>query len=385
MVVCPKCDKSDFIQLAGFVRGRQRFYCKSCAYHFITEHSDRKSRKKNQVTIIDIAERLGVSASTVSRALSGKSDISEVTRQEILKTAREMDYQPNLLAQGLILSETHTIGVIIPNIERPFFASVVSGIQQVASEAGYRVMICQSNESHQTEVANVQALVASRVDGLLICHSIRTETFDHIKLQHRKGIPIIHFDRVCNEIDTPKVLLDNEGGAFLAVEHLLNQGCKNIACLAGPENLIISRERESGYLKALQKYDISVRSELMIRGDFSTAHASEGIERLLSMPQKPDGIFCMHYKNAIEIMVKLKERGIKVPEDICIVGFGDESLTAMIEPSLTTIHQNPYLVGQKAASLFLEKMTGSEESQISKTVIVAGELIVRDSSSRNKV
>ncbi|MBC8084201.1 MAG: LacI family DNA-binding transcriptional regulator, partial [Hymenobacter sp.] len=243
MMKCTRCSSADAVIRAGFIRGRQRFFCKACDYHFTDGKTLPTPERKRQTTISDVAKVLGVAPSTVSRALNGHSDINSNTRQAIIDVARQLDYQPNLLAQSLKSSETNTIGVVIPDIERPFFATAVSGIQQVVGEAGYRVMICQSKESYEMEVSNVQALIASRVDGLLICHSRETENFDHVKPGSCRGVPVIHFDRVSNEVDTAKVILDDWNGAFSLTEHLIEQGARRIAILAGPESLLISRNR----------------------------------------------------------------------------------------------------------------------------------------------
>jgi LacI family transcriptional regulator len=215
MITCIKCGKVDMIVKSGFVRGKQRLYCKSCDLYFtLNQPNQITSKKSHQITIVDVAKALGVSPSTVSRALNNSSEINANTRQEIIRVANELDYRPNFLAQSLHRGETHTIGVVVPDIQRPFFAGVLAGVQKVASEAGYRVMICQSNESHSTEVLNVQALMASRVDGLLISHSKETNSFEHIKLHLRKGIPIVHFDRVCDELETAKVIQEDFDGSF---------------------------------------------------------------------------------------------------------------------------------------------------------------------------
>lgn len=382
MSVCPKCHTEEAIQRAGFVRGKQRFFCKSCEYHFIEEHQEKVSRKSNQTTIVDIANYLGISPSTVSRALTGKYDINPNTRAEILRVARELDYQPNLLAQGLIHRETHTLGVIIPNIERPFFASVVSGIQQVATESGYRVMICQSNESHQTEIANVQALVASRVDGLLICHSKETTSFEHIRIPFNRGIPIIHFDRVCEEIDTPKVLLNDYEGAKSVVEHLIEQGCRKIAVLAGPEHLSISKKRIKGYQDAIKVHKITKLKKDILHGNFRKESTIEALNYWLSQEEKPDAIFCVYYVDAIEVILELKRRGIKIPTEIAVAGFGDEWLADVIEPSLTTYNLHPFEVGYQTAKLFLERIL-HPENQILEPITIKGDLIIRQSSLKS--
>ncbi|MBC8153475.1 MAG: LacI family DNA-binding transcriptional regulator, partial [Bacteroidetes bacterium] len=301
------------------------------------------------------------------------------TREAILNAAAELDYQPNLLAQSLFNSETHIIGVIIPDIERPFFAAIVSSIQQAAYNAGYRIIICQSNETHQIEVLNVQALVASRVDGLLICHSRETESFEHIKLQHRRGIPIVHFDRVCEEVNTVKVIPDDSNGAFAVVEHLIGEGCQRIAVLAGPEALPISRNRVAGYRKALEKHRLSTENELIVYANFRDETALAALDHWLGLPVPPDAIFSVYDGGAVAILLALKQKGIKVPEQIAVAGFGNEPVSAIIEPGLTTIHQHPHQIGQLAVQLFLDQAV-SQETFIPKTHVIQGELIIRQSS-----
>ena len=382
MIKCVKCNLTDYVLKAGFVRGRQRYFCKVCEYHFTTERpAGVTSRKRHHATITDVARQVGVAASTVSRALNGHSDVSPVTRQAIVDAARQLNYQPNLLAQSLKNHETHTIGVIIPDIERPFFATVVSGIQAVATDAGYRVMICQSKESYQTEVSNVQALVASQVDGLLICHSRETENFDHVKPEACRNIPVVHFDRVSNEVNSAKVILDDWNGAFNVTEHLIQQGACRIAILAGPESLLISRNRLAGYQHALRRYQQPLRPEYETHIEFKTEETEAALDNWLALPEPPDAIFAINYINAFDLLVSLKKRGIRVPQDVAVVGFGDEFMASMIEPGLTTVDLHPYRIGQQAAHLFLEQMREKEYFQ-PRTFVIAGDLIIRQSSQK---
>ncbi|MBO0359851.1 LacI family DNA-binding transcriptional regulator [Hymenobacter sp. BT186] len=384
MIKCTKCQLADSVMRAGFVRGRQRYQCKACNFHFTDEKPLAvPERKRRQTTISDVAKALGVAPSTVSRALNGHSDISATTRQAIIDVARQLDYQPNLLAQSLKSSETNTIGVVIPDIERPFFATAISGIQQVAAEAGYRVMICQSKESYATEVSNVQALIASRVDGLLICHSRETENFDHVKPQACRGIPVIHFDRVSNEVDSAKVILDDWNGAFHVTEHLIEQGARRIAILAGPESLLISRNRLAGYLSALQKYKLPILDELRAHIDFRTESAVAALDAWLALPNPPDAIFAINYVNAFDLLIALKARQVRVPEEVAVVGFGDEFMASMIEPGLTTVNLHPHRIGQQAARLFLEQIQQKEQFQ-PRTFVITGDLVIRQSSLKGK-
>ncbi|RZK25448.1 MAG: LacI family transcriptional regulator [Hymenobacter sp.] len=297
--------------------------------------------------------------------------------------ARQLNYQPNLLAQSLKSHETHTLGVVIPDIERPFFATAVSGIQAVASEAGYRVMICQSKESYQTEVSNVQALVLSQVDGLLICHSRETENFDHVKPAACRGIPVVHFDRVSDEVDSAKVILDDWNGAFNVTEHLIQQGAQRIAILAGPESLLISRNRLAGYERALRRYNFPVRPEYRVHIGFKTEEVEAALDTWLALPEPPDAIFAINYVNAFDLLISLKRRTIRVPQDVAVVGFGDEFMASMIEPGLTTVDLHPYRIGQQAAHLFLEQM---QQKELFKphTFVISGDLIIRQSSLKGQ-
>lgn len=383
MISCVKCGKVETIVKSGFVRGKQRLYCKECDLYFSLNPPNQIANKKShQTTIIDVAKALGVSPSTVSRALNNSSEINENTRAEILRIAKELDYRPNFLAQSLNRGETHTIGVVVPDIQRPFFAGVLAGVQKVASEAGYRVMICQSNESHTTEVLNVQALVASRVDGLLISHSKETNTFEHIKLHLNKGMPIVHFDRVCDELNTAKVIQEDFVGSFALVEHLILQGCRRIAACAGPEDLLISQKRLNGYKAALAKYGIPIDQDLIFHSSFKKEDSLNALSAWLDLPQKPDGIFTVHYGNAIEMMVALKQKGIKIPQEIALVAFGDDLLASLFEPSLTVYNQFPFLVGQEAATVLIDNIINKDNFEpFTKTI--KGELIVRASSRKN--
>ncbi len=384
MVKCVKCGLADDVLKAGFVRGRQRYFCKACEYHFTADKpAGTPSRKRHHATIADVARQVGVAPSTVSRALNGHSDISSLTRQAILDAARQLDYQPNLLAQSLKNRATNTIGVVIPDLERPFFATAVSGIQQVATEAGYRVMICQSKESYATEVSNVQALVASQVDGLLICHSRETENFDHMSSKACRDIPIVHFDRVYNQQNVSRVMIDDWSGAFAVTEHLVLEGCRRIAILAGPASLLISQQRQAGYQGALRKHGLPVLAELIAHINFRPASAVACLDAWLALPNPPDAIFAINYTNAFDLILALKNRGLRVPEDMAIVGFGDEFLASLIEPGLTTVDLHPYRIGQQAARLFLEQVQLQERFQ-PRTCVVASELIIRQSSLKGK-
>ena len=384
-VKCPKCSKVETVLRAGFLRGKQRYSCKECNYHFTLYHdrnNDKTAKRKNhQTTIVDIAKAMGLAVSTVSRALRDHPETNLQTRIAVKKIAEELNYQPNSLAQRLSKRETQTIGVIIPNIEIYFFSSILTGIQHVASEAGYKVMVCQSNESHKTEVEHTHALMTNWVDGLIICHSKETSTFDHIKMYLKKNIPIIHFDRVCEEVDTPRVLLDDTEGSFQVTEHLITQGCKRIAAIAGPEHLFVSKKRLAGYLKALEKYDIAPDPSLIFYSDLTVPSVLEIVDRILEQEIPVDAIFSIFDAGAIRVLAHLKQKGIKIPEDICVASFGNEPMGEFIEPSLTSFDPQTFKIGEEAAKLFLDRIIEGDDYK-AKSKIVKGNLVIRKSTLR---
>jgi DNA-binding LacI/PurR family transcriptional regulator len=377
---CPKCSSIDAIIRAGMIRGKVRFYCKSCSHHFSESSPAQKIPQKHvHITIKDIANIMGVSIATVSRALNNKGDINPNTRAAIQQLAKELDYNPNLIAKGLNQGETKTLGVVIPNIKRPFFAGVLSGIQEVASSLGYRVIICQSNESFATEFTNIQGLIASHVDGLLISHSKETTSFEQIKNLFDRGLPMVHFDRICTEVDTPKIRQQDFEGSFQLVEHLIEQGYQRIALLAGPKELLISQKRKEGYLAALKKHGLKIQEDYIRHGDFSKEFAIQSLEHWMNLSEAPDAIFAVHYLNAVEIILKAKEMAIGIPNELGIVGFGDEFVAEAIQPSLTVFHLFPQKVGEVAAKLLLE-IIANKEAVETKEKMIDGQLIIRQSS-----
>jgi DNA-binding LacI/PurR family transcriptional regulator len=386
-VKCIKCHKEETVLRAGFIRGKQRFLCKACNYHF-TIYKEREntktSKKKNHATtIIDIANAIGISVSTVSRALKDHPDISKATKQSVKQVAASLNYQPNTLAQSLSKRETRTIGVIIPDIETYFFSSILTGIQNVASAAGYKVMISQSKESHKTEVANTHAFMTNWVDGLLICHSKETKSFEHIKLHLKSGIPIIHFDRVCDELSTSKVLLDDLNGGYMVTEHLITQGCKRILFISGPEHLNVCRKRQEGYMKALKKHNISFDPSLICITDLTIKSILEHVDRALETDRSIDAIFSISDIGAIKIIVHLKGKGIKIPQQVAIAGFGNDPMGEIIEPALTSFNPQTNKIGETVAQLFFDQLIEGDDYE-AKTKIVKGNLIIRDSTIKIK-
>jgi len=332
-----------------------------------------------QATIKDIAKALKISISTVSRALRNAPDVNIETRKAVLALSEELNYQPNKLALSLQQKQTHTIGVIVPNLDY-VMATMVKGIDEVALEAGYTVMVCQSNESFGREMVNTRRLSESLVDGFIISVSSETKVFDHFK-KIQKKMPMVVFDRVSADIAAPKVRIDNEEGGFLATEHLVEQGYRKIAILAGPRNLAISNQRLEGYLKALKKYKIKIDPELIVYCDFNQQYAYNATQELLKRRKKPDAIFTISDRMAIGAMLAIKEAGLNMPADIGLVGFNNEPVVSLVTPDITSVEQPAFELGKAAAKLFIETMH-HEESMDGVEVVLKPRLITRSSSRR---
>jgi len=338
--------------------------------------------KKHQTTIIDLAKALNISKSTVSRALTGHPSVTMHTRQAVLNLAEKMDYQRNMLAISLITSKSNTIGIIVPEITSSYFPQVIVGAQETASAAGYNIIISQSNESYETEVANTKVMLANQVDGIIVSISKETRNFDHFKIFQRKGIPIVFFNRICDEMIVPKVTVDNYEGAFKAVQHLIQTGKTRIAHLSGPKSLSISIGRMNGYLDALKKYNIPVVEDLIISYDLSIEKVKIYVKHLLSLPQPPDAIFAINDPAAIEAIKVIKETGLRIPEDIAVVGFSNDYVSALMEPSLTTISQPVQKIGSTSIELLLDQMKRDVADWKAITKVLKTELIIRDSSRK---
>ena len=341
-----------------------------------------------QVTIKDIARELGISPSTVSRALKDHPDISVQTKKAVNELAEKLNYQPNIVALNLRQQKTNTIGVIIPEIVHFFFSTVISGIEDVAYTAGYNVILAQSNESYQRELTDLKALFNSRVDGMLLSISRETTNFDHIESIISKGIPIVFYDRMYNSPTSSKVIVDDYAGAKEAVTHLIEQGCKRIAHINGAPNLIISIERFRGYTDALKEHNLEIIDDLIVSCASGTFEEGKRIaNKLLSLPVLPDAIFANNDPMAMGAMKAIKEKGLKIPLDIAVVGFSNWFLGELLEPSLTTVDQPGFEMGQEAARLLIRQieMNGKEDFELQpETKILKTKLIIRESSLKSQ-
>jgi len=335
---------------------------------------------KGQVTIKDIAKELGISPSTVSKALKGHHDISVSTQEAVRKLAKKLNYQPDPIALSLQGGRTKSIGVIVPEIVHYFFSTVISGIEDLAYASGYHVMFCQSSEQYAREVKAVEILLSTRVDGILVSLSKTTENFDHFRRIQDDGIPLVFFDRICDEIDTDRVIVDDETGAYDAVNHLIEIGCKKIVHLCGPSNLIISKNRKKGYIRALNEHNMPVNEDYIIRCD-TREEAAMIVPELLRRDIRPDGIFAVNDLTAAATMRIIIDMGFRIPEDIAVVGFTNELISDITNPTLTSVEQHGYLIGKEAVRILIERLE-KKHAQQSETKIIKTELAIKGSTLR---
>ena len=344
--------------------------------------------KYNQVTIKDIARELGISPSTVSRALKDHPDISPDTKKAVNALAEKLNYQPNIVALSLRQSKTNTIGVIIPEIVHFFFSTVISGIEDVAYSAGYNVILTQSNESEAREILDMKALFNSRVDGMLMSVSRETTNFDHIESMLAKGVPIVFFDRVYNTDQASKIIVDDFTGAKDATLHLIEQGCKRIAHIEGPPNLDISKQRLEGYKEALKENNIPFNKELVsICPSGTIEEGKKATEKLLSLKNPPDAIFATNDPAAMGAMQAIKEKGLKMPHDIALVGFSNWFFSSLMDPPLSSVDQPGFEMGQEAAKLLIRQIEKQDKDDLEiapETKILKTRLVIRESSLRKK-
>ena len=330
-------------------------------------------------TIKDIARALNISITTVSRVLRDKPDVNPTTRKAVLELAKKLDYQPNQVALSLVTRQTHSIGVIVPNLDY-YFATAIRGIDDMALEAGYTVMTSQSNESYGREIINTQRLMTGRVDGLIASLSSDTLNVDHFRRLIQRNVPIVFFDRVGSDLNANKVVLDNQAGAVAAVTHLIEQGCRRIAYLAGPANLSIGQQRRDGYVATLQKHNLPVNDDLIVFSEFDRDFAYRATLKLLD-DYHPDAIFAVSDRLAVGALLALRTRGVRVPEDVALVGFNDEPVVSLLTPAVSSVAQPAFEMGRTATKLLIEQIN-SDTPMAPQTIVFTPKLMIRASSMR---
>ncbi|MCE7054389.1 LacI family transcriptional regulator [Algoriphagus sp. AGSA1] len=341
--------------------------------------------RNGKATIHDIAEKLKVTASTVSRALNNNPRISDATKKKVLKAAKELNYQPNNIASALRSGRSKLIGVIVPTANRNFFSSVIRGIEEIANSLNYKVVISQSYDDYEKEMQTVEALLNAQVDGVIASIGKTTLQVDHFKQILKKGIPLVLFDRVTNELDVSQVVIDDYYGAFQATEHLIEQGCKRIVHFSSSQNINIYKERKRGYEDALLQHGITVDPELIRFSKLQLEDGRTSMQEVIDSNIPFDAVFSSSDYSIMGAMQVLKENGYKLPDDIKLVGFGDEPFTSFTEPTLTTVNQKSIPMGRITAETFFEILNEKDKSNsIPKKTILKPELIIRNSSINPK-
>ncbi|HYC84652.1 MAG TPA: LacI family DNA-binding transcriptional regulator [Chryseosolibacter sp.] len=338
--------------------------------------------KKERPTIHDIARKLKITASTVSRALNDHPRISDVTKKAVRKTAMKLNYQPNHIAAALRNGKSQVLGVIVPTVDRTFFASVVRGVEEIANKSRYNVMICQTYDDSEKEIATVEALLNARVDGIIVSYAKQTVSFEHFQKVKEKGIPLIMFDRANDALNVSQVVIDDFLGAYEATTHLIAQGCQRIAHFTSRSRLSIYRERLRGYKEALTDHGLVYYEDLVLESNLLLEDGRFCMEQLMQKKLMPDAIFSASAHGAMGAMQLLIENGIRVPDQVAVVAFSNEPFTEFSEPALTTVDQHSIRMGNAVAEIFLDEISGGHKKFVPQKIVLKPELIIRKSSLR---
>lgn len=331
------------------------------------------------ITIKDIARELNLSPSTVSRALRNFPGIAQETIDQVRLYANQHHYNPNAVALSMQQGKTNIIGVIVPQVIHFFFSSVIDGMESVAEENGYSIILCQSNESYESEVKKVHTLLSLRVCGILCSLSKETKLYDHFQEVIDCKTPLIFFDRICTGLMTDKVVVDDYNGAYSATEYLIKTGCKRIAYYGAPLNMEIAKNRRNGYIDALLKHQLPVDPSLIyICDDYEGArHLTDEV---LKKEPVPDAFFAVNDQTASGIMKSVKRAGYRVPQDISICGFSDGHIAQNTDPQLTTVNQHAFEVGEAAMQMMIKRVKGEKIEGNYMSRVVKTQLVIREST-----
>ncbi|PRY13862.1 LacI family transcriptional regulator [Pontibacter ummariensis] len=336
-----------------------------------------------EITIYDIAKELDVSPTTVSRALNDHPAVNKNTKQRIFDAASSMGYRSNLFASNLRSKRTNTIGVIVPMLNSHFQSSVIAGMEKVANQEGYNLIISQSLGAAEKEIANAKTMFNSRVDGLLVSLAHNTGDTSHFDPFFQKGVPVIFYDRIAEHQQGIGIVIDNMQAAYKATTHLIEQGCTRIAHISGSPKINVYAERLKGYKYALIDHNLPFDESYVLAGSKLNEEAGiEAARQILRMDPMPDGIFVSNDTCAASCIKALKQAGKSVPEDIAVVGFNNDSICGIVEPSLSTVDYPGYEMGEVAVRSLLNLINGVSDAHITNTITLRSELIVRESSTR---
>ena len=332
-----------------------------------------------QITIKNIASKLNLSVSTVSRALNDHPDIHTKTKKLVREAASELGYNPNIIARNLKSSRSNQIGVIVPEIRHDFFANAISGIEEVAYQKGYTIIIAQSNEEQEREIINLDSMYLHRVAGIIVSISQTTTTSSHFKRLLDRGVKMVFFDRVRNDLRTPRIHIDDKKSAYNVVKYLAGKGYKKIVHFAGPQSLDICKNRRLGYEKALKDLKADYQP-LIFEGGMHENDGYKNVDNLIGKGIKSCAIFAVNDPVAVGAIKRLKELNIKVPDQIGIAGFSNNPITEMISPALTTVDQHSFEMGKRAAEILIEEIEGNKDLDHELDIKLDTELIEREST-----
>ena len=339
---------------------------------------------KAKITLKKIAKEFDVSISTVSKALNDSHEISLELKEKIKAFAKYYNYRPNSLALKLRNQETKTIGIIIPQIVHYFFTTVISGVEHIANKNGYNVMICLSHESYEKELLIMDMLANGVVDGIIVSVAKQTDEigdYNHFKELIENRIPLVLFDRKIDDINCNKVLIDDFGGGYLAVKHLIDVGCRNIAILTTPDHVTVGVDRLDGYIKALEDNDLQLVESLIIKikEDKDLHHQ---ISTLFDREDPPDGIFAVNEIYAATTLKIAKEKGFTVPDNLAIIGFTDGLISEFSSPPLTSVAQHGFEMGEKSMEILLDEINNQDPNYKFKTKIIETNIVKRESTRK---
>jgi LacI family transcriptional regulator len=338
-----------------------------------------------EITIYDIAKHLNISATTVSRGLKDHPAINKNTRKKIFEAAKHLGYRSNTFASSLRSKKTFTIGVIVPRLNSYFMSAALAGMEDAASRESYNLIISQSLENAEKEVANAHTMFNKRVDGLLVSLAYDTENIHHFDPFFKKGIPVIFFDRIYPHSDSTSIVIDNYTAAYDVTKHLIDQGCRRIMHLGGNMLRNVYADRLKGYKQALLDHNISFdEKKLLYISRLSEEAGTKAAEHILKMTAKPDAVFSANDTAAVYCMMKLKQAGIRIPADIAFAGFNNDPISKIIEPNLTTVNYSGYDVGEAAVNTLINHLNGVSSIKATNSIILRSDIIIRDSSIKNK-
>jgi LacI family repressor for deo operon, udp, cdd, tsx, nupC, and nupG len=326
-------------------------------------------------TILDVAKKAGVSRSTVSRVLTDSNRVDPETKQKVLAAIKELNYQPSQVARNLRKKETNLIAVIIPCISNPFFGSLVQGMEEVAVNKGYHVILCNTGEDATREVEYLRMLERKQVDGVIL--TALRNPLEEVKDYQSYG-PIVLASEYVEDDSIPAVIIDNIKAAAQVTEHLIMKGHRRIGFINGPEHIILCRDRQKGYIQTLEKYEISVSHDLITSGDFTIKSGFEGTKQLLQLKERPTAIFAANDEMAVGVIEAVQQHGLRIPNEVAVVGFDNVQISKVVQPNLTTIDQPIFQIGVKSMELLLSCLEGQILEE--KRIVLDTNLCIRQST-----